>query len=529
MKLNTLFLPSLALGGAALLLLPGAPVKAYSLLGGSLSVSAQRDFRVFNNFADPGANDNTIPQVMFPGWLGAEQALWKGALEWSSEFHGDGSGDPTQNIGDGGANFEFAWVGNATSAGGFNDNIVSAIPSCGGALAQTWVPISDGWKIEFCDNYSWHDGPGFALGITFDIQGVGCHEFGHALGLGHSSVGSATMYFSTPDGNGQRSIATDDSNGVKAVYGVKSITKPHISSVSVSGSTVTISGNDFTASGNDVWFTRSSATSPPGNPVLKVTNVSSTGGGTQIVVTAPGPSGSGDVLVKKGGSVAHSSLSNAYPYDSSGGGGGGLTISSISPSTIDAVNPGTSQFVTITGSGFTAFTELVIDGQILFGIPSPFTVVDSSTITFSPPLVSKLGAVEVKVQEGLGSDTASITYQANSPITLEAGDGNEPVSVFGFTGVDVVGGMAPGQRFILGMSSTLLPSVHPKATIDIGAGFTDLVNLGIHVVGPAGYTTVHVAPPYGPGTDFWFQAVHIDISGGPPYPASNLQMCHFFF
>ena len=529
MKLNSFFLSSLALGGAALLLLPSAPVKAYSLLGGSLSVAAQRDFRLFNNFADPGANDNTIPQLMFPGWLGAEQALWKGALEWSSEPHGDGSGDPTQNIGDGGANFEFAWVGNATSAGGFNDNIVSAIPSCGGALAQTWVPISDGWKIEFCDNYSWHDGPGFAFGITFDIQGVGCHEFGHALGLGHSSVGSATMWPSTPDGNGQRSIATDDSNGVKAIYGVKSSTKPHISNISVSGSTLTISGNNFTATGNDVWFTRSSATSPPGNPILKVTNVSSTGGGTQIVVNSPAGSGSGDVLVKKGGSVAHSSLSNAFPYDSAGGGGGGISITSISPSTIDAVNPGTSKFVTITGSGFAPATELLIDGQPLIGFPALYTVVDSSTITFAPPLVSKLGAVEVKVQEGFGSDTANITYQANSPITIEAGSGDEPVSVFSFAGVDLVAGMAPGERFILGMSSTLSPSVHALATIDIGAGFTDLVNLGIFVVGPEGYTTVHVTPPYGAGTPFWFQAVHLDFVGGPPYPVSNLQECFLFF
>jgi hypothetical protein len=51
-----------------------------------------------------------------------------------------------------------------------------------------------------------------------------CHEYGHALGLGHSGSGSATMF---PAGSlGQtsiRSIATDDINGVQCVYGVASV------------------------------------------------------------------------------------------------------------------------------------------------------------------------------------------------------------------------------------------------------------------------------------------------------------------
>ena len=49
-----------------------ADTAAFNLLGGSLG-QGQRDFRVFNNFSDPTANNNTTPHVNFPGALGASQ------------------------------------------------------------------------------------------------------------------------------------------------------------------------------------------------------------------------------------------------------------------------------------------------------------------------------------------------------------------------------------------------------------------------------------------------------------------------
>ena len=93
MNTKLLLLPSLCLGGTALLLLPLRESEAFSKIGGSLN-TGQRDFRVFNNFADAASNNNTTSPSQFPGWDGAELALWKGAIEWSSLIHGDGTGDP---------------------------------------------------------------------------------------------------------------------------------------------------------------------------------------------------------------------------------------------------------------------------------------------------------------------------------------------------------------------------------------------------------------------------------------------------
>ena len=52
---------------------PAAP--AYSLIGGALDLH-QRDVRVFDNFTDVSANDNTTAHPSFPGYTGAELALW---------------------------------------------------------------------------------------------------------------------------------------------------------------------------------------------------------------------------------------------------------------------------------------------------------------------------------------------------------------------------------------------------------------------------------------------------------------------
>lgn len=51
------------------------------------------------------------------------------------------------------------------------------------------------------------------------IEDIAAHEFGHALGLGHSTVSNATMYPSTPSCNPRnRTLEPDDVAGVEALY-----------------------------------------------------------------------------------------------------------------------------------------------------------------------------------------------------------------------------------------------------------------------------------------------------------------------
>jgi hypothetical protein len=321
----------------------------FSTIGGSLSLS-QRDFRLYNNFNGSNANNNNNIHANWPSYDGAELAMWKGGAEWNSRAHGDGTGDSTQSVvGSGAANFSFAWNGNASGIGGGNDNIISSIGgSSGGVLAYTETPISNGWRIRFYgDAWNWQDGPG-SVGSGMDIQGVACHELGHALGLGHSNTSSATMYaYVTGSGSGERSIATDDINGVKYIYGAMSSSMPRIDSISGTvspGNTITITGANFSTTGNTVWMQSNVLNgSNSGGEFHKVTGLSSSSGGTVINMTVPSTGWeSGAIHVQKN-ATGNSSLSESHPI---GGNGGGLANDTISL-TIDDSTPNPGQLVTL--------------------------------------------------------------------------------------------------------------------------------------------------------------------------------------
>ena len=315
MKNASLLLPGFALGAAVLLWSSAGDLHGYSTIGGDLDLT-QRDFRILDNFTDPTANDNQTSDDSFPGASGAAMAIWKASVEWGSEKHGDGNGDPHQilGLGSGGANFDPSYQGLATSVGTTDDNVHSQISgSSGGILAYTETPISDGWRIRYYSDWTWEDGPGTSVGFgKIDIQGVACHEYGHALGLGHSTVAGTTMYASIAGtGVTQRSIAADDQAGIQALYGARSAGKPRITSVSISGGQIVLHGTNFPAGGGEVWFTRGSA-GGDGTPV-KVTGAASPDG-THLTVAIPASAGPGDVLVK-GPGWAHADLSNAWPTD----------------------------------------------------------------------------------------------------------------------------------------------------------------------------------------------------------------------
>jgi len=458
---------------------------AFNLLGGSLG-QAQRDFRVFNNFTDTNANNNTTPHVNFPGQTGAIMAIWKGHVEWASEpYAGNGLGDGLSSnavLGSGGANFDNIFQGPATSAGGNSSNIHSELAgSSGSVLAFMQGPISDGWTIKYYSTWNWQDGPN-SVSSGVDLQGVACHEIGHSLGLDHTGVGGATMQPSiSGTGTGQRSIEADDIAGVQSIYGVKSANKPHIASLSGSktiGQTLVISGSNFDTSGNEVWFTKLSSDGVP----VKVTGVGSTGGGTSISVTVPNGIEDGEVMVKNSSS-GNDDLSNAFPIDIGAGTGNPPLITSINPASGPA---GGFTSVVFSGIGFDDTTSVKFGTQEAVS----FSVDSNASITAIAPPAPLFSFVDVTVSDPDGSSTlpTAFFYSFNPAIDVTTvapssgpAVGGAPVtvsgpSVLGITSVEFGGVPGTEVEIVSATEVVVTTPAHAAGAVNVTVnGGTDTI------------------------------------------------------
>jgi hypothetical protein len=532
MNPKLLVLPAFSIAGAALLLAPARPSAAFAKLGGLLNEN-QRDVRVFDNFADASANNNVTPDSQFPGWVGVELAVWKGAVEWSSRPHGTGAGDPLNGnvLGDGGANFDPLWVGAAVGIGNSNTNIVSAIDTCGGGgtLAYTETPISDGWRIRFCDEWTWDDGPG-TISNRWDIQGIMTHEYGHAIGLGHSGVGGATMWPSVGAGQtGIRSISADDITGVQCVYGLSSVAKPTIVATDATGGTeITIYGTNFSLTGNEVWFTNEDVTPAVGDPIVRVTDVASNG--TRITVPIPASASPGDVMVKKVGSGG-SSLTNPFPTDLVGVFGEPPTIqpvlTSIFPTSVDALIPGTEQTVVLSGSDFVLVTDVLLDGTPID--PARYTIVGNDTITLDMPQVATLGEHQIGVTDGAHTEALSVTVVTPILPRLQWGTGELDNVVDRDDGFTILLSGDVGDNHYLYYSFSSSPSSNAFVSFDIGASFTDLTRLGVFTIPTSGVASTFIPPSAigdpGPG-GLTVYAESLAFQPPAPFPDSNTQSIH---
>ncbi len=499
------------LGSAALVASLSQPVRtaAYDTIGGSLNTT-QRDFRVWNNFTDSQANNNTTPNASFPGQTGAVMAIWKAHVEWASEpYAGTGLGDGSSDnpvLGSGGANFDNTFQGTATSAGTTNQNIHSELSgSSGGVLAFTEAPISDGWRILYYSTWTWQDGPG-TVTTNIDLQGVACHEIGHSLGLGHSGDSGATMYWAiSGTGNNARSIAGDDIEGVKFIYGEASATKPRIFSLSGTlqvGSALTINGSNFSTTGNEVWFTKASGDGTP----VKVTGVASSAGGTILGVTIPAGITDGDLMVKGSGST-NASLSNAWPLDLGAATSDPPVLTGVAPTSGPA---GGFTLVTLTGTGLSGTSSVTFDG-----VPAlNFQQVSGTTITATTPGGTVGGKSDVTVTDAEGSSTKvdAFTWTANPTPNIG--------SVFPFVG-SIHGGteVTVFGSSVVGVTSVTFGGV-PGTNLDVVSANEINVVTPPHAVGPVDVVAI------GNGSDTVVNAYsYVDLGSftdlGPGKPGST--------
>ena len=151
------------------------------------------------------ATNLDLPAAVIP------PALAVGADAWSTQTN---------------ASFRFQYAGPSTLTTNTNDGINVVMfrnASSGSAIATTYW-WSSGGRIIDADIVFWDGGFTFFTGSSgcsngFYIEDIAAHEFGHALGLGHSTTLTATMYPSVSSCNtSNRSLDADDIAGVQALY-----------------------------------------------------------------------------------------------------------------------------------------------------------------------------------------------------------------------------------------------------------------------------------------------------------------------
>ncbi len=232
----------------------------YSDLGDQWTYSS----RITYSFMPDGTSVGGTPSVLFQT-LNAKYptATWENQIEQAAALWENATNANLALVSDGGE--PVGTSGDQQDDPRFGDIRIGAIPLPAGILAETFLPPpANGGTIAgdilFNSTVNWQ------IGTSIDLMTVAAHEFGHALGLGESSVSTAVMY-GTYDGIKQ-ALASDDIAGIQSIYGTRQFdqfnnngqrnntnsTATNINSYITSTSQIAIPGLDITTGGDSEWF-----------------------------------------------------------------------------------------------------------------------------------------------------------------------------------------------------------------------------------------------------------------------------------
>jgi Matrixin len=220
--------------------------------------------RITYSFMPDGTSVGGTPSVLFQT-LNAKfaTATWENQIEQAAALWENATNANLALVSDGGE--PLGTSGDQQDDPRFGDIRIGAVPLPAGILAETFLPPpanggTAAGDILLNSTVNWQ------IGSNFDLETVVAHEFGHALGLGESTVSTAVM-FGTYNGIKQ-ALTSDDIAGIQSIYGTRQFdqfndngqrnntnnTSTNINSYITGKSQIAIPGLDITTGGDSEWF-----------------------------------------------------------------------------------------------------------------------------------------------------------------------------------------------------------------------------------------------------------------------------------
>ena len=240
-------------------------LEARLLLYSDLGDQWTYDSRITYSFMPDGTSVGGVPSVLFQT-LNAKYATstWENQIEDAASLWETVANVNLALVTDGGE--PVGTNGDQQDDPRFGDIRIGMVPLPAGVLAETFLPPpanggTDAGDILFNSTVNWQ------INSSYDLMTVAAHEFGHALGLGESSVSTAVMY-GTYNGIKQ-ALTSDDIAGIDSIYGtppVRPVQQQRSSQqldssprristrTSRSNAQIAIPGLDITTAGQAEWF-----------------------------------------------------------------------------------------------------------------------------------------------------------------------------------------------------------------------------------------------------------------------------------
>jgi len=221
------------------------------------------DSRITYSFMPDGTSVGGVSSALF-STLNANYptATWEAQIEQAASLWEGATNANLALVSDGGE--AVGCSGDQQDDPRFGDIRIGAVPLGSGILAETFLPPpanggTDAGDILLNSNVNWQ------INTGYDLQTVAAHEFGHALGLGESTVSTAVMYgtYTTI----KQALTSDDIAGIQSIYGTRQFdqfntggqrnniyqTATNITSF-ISNAQISIPSLDNTTHGDSEWY-----------------------------------------------------------------------------------------------------------------------------------------------------------------------------------------------------------------------------------------------------------------------------------